>query len=149
MAQAFSADRIMYMRMSLTRGQIQKLTGIHWKTQEAVLAGTRFLDQQQKARLHSEYSKTAYKSMREDGFSVKQATQYRGYTPFSVIDTQLKFQQRVTEIAEHGITMKYYGKSNSFIMQKLAEEKASFMQAIRQSNYDSKHNFEYFIEHGT
>jgi len=131
MALGYSASRLSYLRESYTRGEIQSKTGIHWKTQEAVLANTKTLSATQRQSLTSFYGKSTYSDFRFQGLSVKNATRFRGYTPATVKRVALEFENFLGRVSEHLIRVKYYDESESVIKRKLLEEQGGIIESYR------------------
>jgi len=94
----YAASRLKYLRHEYTRGQIQQLTGIHWKTQEAVLEGRRDLLGFEKQNLASTYGKEVYSNLKDLGMSASQATRFRSYATQTVYDIEIEFSGLVSDL---------------------------------------------------
>jgi hypothetical protein len=81
---AWASERLEYLRGFMSRGEIQSETGIHWKTQEAILGGRQELDSSYNNPLRNLYARTTYNNMRSTGFSVSQSTRFRYSEPGGV-----------------------------------------------------------------
>lgn len=147
MAYGFSASRLDYLRIARTRGEIQKATGIHWKTQEAVLAGTKTLSTEQRASLSNFYSRSTYKDFREQGWSVSQATRFRGYSPTTVLTKQIEYEDMLNNLSEKILINKHYKESISEIQGRLLTEKLGIKEAIRKATEQSDRSFEDWMSH--
>ena len=89
--------RLLWLQEKLTRGTVQRLTGIHWNRQESVLQGTRELTRPEKTKLHSLYRQETYRSFRTAGFSVKQSKLFVSEPP-DMVTNRIKLFDNVIDV---------------------------------------------------
>ena len=104
---SWASERLDYLRGIYTRGQIQSETGIHWRTQEAVLAGRATLSDEYRPALRSYYGRTTYGQMRESGFNVSQASRFRGSPPSLVLERLTNVQTLIRDLSTGSLLSQY------------------------------------------
>lgn len=106
----WASDRLEYLRGFMSRGDIQKQTGIHWRTQESIISGTRTITDMGRTNLNRFYRRTTYGNLRSSGMSVSQSRKYTGYKPASVQQYVNSMGEMVSKLARgalKNVTDKY------------------------------------------
>jgi hypothetical protein len=106
----YEQSRLLYVRDYFTRGEIQSITGLHWKTQEAVIAGTIDLIPEWKNEITQLYTRTVYGNLRDVGMSVSQASRFRNYAVDAVYDIQSKYQGVLDQLAMESTAIRIAAK---------------------------------------
>lgn len=79
------AQRLSFMKQYMTYTEMSELTGIPRSTLNYVVRGVRSLSEQYRPLVEPNYRKTAYRALRDAGFTSYQANRWKWYSPSRVM----------------------------------------------------------------
>lgn len=145
----WASSRLEYLRGFMTRGEIQSVTGIHWKTQEAILKGTVDIATEFKNPLRNLYGRVAYSEMRVTGFSVSQASRFRYSDPTVMSGRINTVSNLVKDLAKGSLSSQIEREGVTYTTGQYASKLSDRIESVLEGMQQSTKVYEQWIDEYT